>query len=216
MTYLIQGDEVEIGPELRERMAEVIAASTELTLTDARYRLRNARGMLRFDNRAEAERVAAQFTEMGFANFLLDELLEVPRPRLLGVGAQIPEEPIGLVVLALVATKTSRVVADANPLSQRVGYALFTGLGSEPQEEETVTTRDTHYWLDLLTRESHWLVRSGALPRIVDVFTALNLADARLSEGVHSLSHEDRRVPVFADEKEHERYLTWLYQLRFA
>jgi hypothetical protein len=216
VTYLIQGDEVEIGPELRERMAEVIAASTELTLTDARYRLRNARGMLRFDNRAEAERVAAQFTEMGFANFLLDELLEVPRPRLLGVGAQIPEEPIGLVVLALVATKTSRVVADANPLSQRVGYALFTGLGSEPQEEETVTTRDTHYWLDLLTRESHWLVRSGALPRIVDVFTALNLADARLSEGVHSLSHEDRRVPVFADEKEHERYLTWLYQLRFA
>jgi len=216
VTYLIQGDEVEIGPELRERMAEVIAASTELTLTDARYRLRNARGMLRFDNRAEAERVAAQFTEMGFANFLLDELLEVPRPRLLGVGAQIPEEPIGLVVLALVATKTSRVVADANPLSQRVGYALFTGLGSEPQEEETVTTRDTHYWLDLLTRESHWLVRSGALPRIVDVFTALNLADARLSEGVHSLSHDDRRVPGFADEKNHERYLTWLYQLRFA
>ena len=216
MTYLIQGDEVEIGPELRERMAEVIAASTELTLTDARYRLRNARGMLRFDNRAEAERVAAQFTEMGFANFLLDELLEVPRPRLLGVGAQIPEEPIGLVVLALVATETSRVVADANPLSQRVGYALFTGLGYEPQEEETVTTRDTHYWLDLLTRESHWLVRSGALPRIVDVFTALNLADARLSEGVHSLSHDDRRVPGFADEKNHERYLTWLYQLRFA
>jgi hypothetical protein len=216
MTYLIQGDESEIGPELRERMAQVMAASEELTLTDARYRLRNAHGILQFEDQAEAERVAAQFTEMGFANFLLDELLEVPRPRLLGVGAQIPEEPMGLVVLALLSTETTRVVADANPLSQRVGYALFTGLGYEPREEETVTERETHYWLDLFTRESHWRVRSGALPRIVDVFTALNVADAYLSEGVHSLSHDDRRVPVFPDEKEHERYLTWLYQLRFA
>jgi hypothetical protein len=216
VVYLIQGDEVEIGPELRERMAQVMAASEELTLADARYRLRNAHGILRFEDRAEAERVAAQFTEMGFASFLLDELLPLPRPRLLGVGAQLPEESMGLVVLALLSTETTRVVADANPLSQRVGYALFTGLGLEPQEDEKVTKREAHYWLDLFTRESHWRVRSGALPRIVDVFTALNVTDAHLNEGVHSLSHDDRRVPVFAEEKEHEQYLTWLFQLRFA
>ena len=216
MVYLIQGDEFEIGSELRDRMAEVIAAATELTLTDARYRLRNARGILRFDNRAEAERVAAQFTEMGFANFLLDELLEVPRPRLLGVGAQIPEEPIGVVVLALLATETTRAVTTPARLSRRVGFGLLTGIAWAPPEEEKVTKREEHYLLDLLTRDQHWLVRSGALARIVEVFTALNLTDARLSEGVHSLSHEDRRVPVFPDEKEHERYLTWLFQLRFA
>ena len=216
MTYLVQGDEFEIGPELRERMAQVMAASDELTLADARYRLRSAHGILRFDDRAEAERVAAQFTEMGFANFLLEELLPVPRPRLLGVGGQLPDEPMGLVALALLSTETARVVADANPLGRRVGYAFFTGLGSEPREEETVTERETHYRLDLFTRESHWRVQSGALVRIVDAFTALNVTDAYLSEGVRSLSRDDRRVPVFADEKEHERYLTWLFQLQFA
>jgi hypothetical protein len=50
----------------------------------------------------------------------------------------------------------------------------------------------------------------------VDVFTALNVTDAYLSEGVRSLSRDDRRVPAFTDGKDHERYLTWLYQLRFA
>ncbi|MFB3883269.1 MAG: hypothetical protein ACE149_18530 [Armatimonadota bacterium] len=216
MTYLIQGDEFEIGTELRERLAEAIAACTELTITDARYRLRNSLGILRFDTRAEAERVAAQFTEMGFANFLLDELLPVPQPRLLGVGAPIPEEPIGLVVLALLETETTRVVADADPLSQRVGYGLLAGLGLETREVERVTEHETHYLLDLLTRESHWRVRSGALPRIVDVFTALDVTDARLNEGMLSLTHEDRRVPTFTHIRDHERYLMWLYQLRFA
>jgi hypothetical protein len=216
VTYLIQGDEREIGPELRERMAQVIAACTELTLTDARYRLRNAYGILRFEDRAEAERVAARFTEMGFANFLLEELLEVPRPRLLGVGAQVPEEPIGLVVLALLSTETTRTETTPGRLSRRIGFGLFTGLAWAPPEEEKVTSREEHYLLDLFTREQHWLVRSGALPRIVDVFTALNVTDAYLSEGVRSLSRDDRRVPAFTDGKDHERYLTWLYQLRFA
>jgi hypothetical protein len=101
-------------------------------------------------------------------------------------------------------------------LSRRIGFGLLTGLAWAPPEEEKVTEREEHYLLDLFTREQHWLVRSGALPRIVDVFTALNVTDAYLSEGVRSLSRDDRRVPAFTDGKDHERYLTWLYQLRFA
>jgi len=216
VTYLIQGDEFEIGADLRERLAEAIVACTELTLTDARYRLRNAQGILQFGDRAEAERVSARFTEIGFANFLLDELLPVPRARLLGVGAQLPEEPIGLVALALLATEKTRVVGESSRLGQRVGYALFTGMRLEASQEETVTEREERYLLDLFTRQEHWRLRSGALPRIVDTFAALRLDDARLNEGILSLTHEDRRVPTFTDENDHERYLTWLFQLRFA
>lgn len=215
MAYLIQGDESDLTPELRERLAQAMAESGAMVLADARYRIRHAQGILQFDDRSEAERVAARFAEMGFANFLLDQLLPVPKPRLIGVGAPIPEDQMGLVVLALLSTETTRVVTDENPVNPRVGYALFTGLGMG-SEEEVVTDRKTQYRLDLFTREQHWRVQSGALVRIADVFTSVDVADAHISEGVHSLSNSDRRVPVFADEKQHERYLTWLYQLRFA
>jgi len=215
MVYLIQGDEIEISPDMRERMAQVMAESGELTLADTRYRIRSGQGILQFHDRAEAERVAARFTEMGFANFLLDELVEPPRARLLGVGATIPEDPMGLVVLVRLATETTRVVRDVDQMGARVGYGMIPGLGFEI-EQDVVTDRDTRYVLDLYTRESHWRVKSGALVRIVDVFTAVNVSEAYLSEGVRSLSHSDRSAPVFMSEKVHERYLTWLYQMRFA
>jgi len=70
--------------------------------------------------------------------------------------------------------------------------------------------------LDLYTREQHWRVKSAMLPRIVDVFAAVDVSEAYLSEGVRSLSRTDRDVPVFTSEKLHEKYLTWLYQMRFA
>ena len=210
------GRRVRACSQMRERLAQVMAEAGAMLLVDARYRIRHAHGILQFEDHAEAERVAARFAELGFASFLLDELLPLPKPRLLGVGAQIPEEPVGLVALALLSTETRRVVADANQMDARVGYALFTGLGFEPQQDEVVTDRNTRYLMDLFTRDQHWRVQAGALPRIVDVFTALNVTDAHLSEGVHSLSQSDRRVPVFSDEKQHERYLLWLYQLRFA
>ena len=215
MVYLIQGDEIEISPEMRERMAQVMAESGELTLADTRYRMRSGQGILQFHDRAEAERVAARFTEMGFANFLLDELLEPPKARVLGVGAAIPEDPMGLVVLVRLATETTRVISDPDQMGARVGYGTIPGLGFEI-EQDVVTLRETRYVLDLYTREQHWRVKSGALVRIVDVFTAVDVSEAYLSEGVRSLSRSDRSAPVFISEKVHERYLTWLYQMRFA
>jgi hypothetical protein len=215
MVYLIQGDEVETSPELRERMAQVMAESGELTLADTRYRIRSGQGILQFHDRTEAERVAARFTEMGFANSLLDELLEPPKMRLLGVGAEIPKDPMGLVALVRLATETTRVVTDVEQMGARVGYGMIPGLGFEI-EQDVVTDRDTRYVLDLYTREQHWRVKAGMLPRIVDVFTAVDVSEAYLSEGARSLSRTDRDVPTFTSEKLHEKYLMWLYQMRFA
>ncbi|MFB3883022.1 MAG: hypothetical protein ACE149_17280 [Armatimonadota bacterium] len=216
MPYLIQGDEFDPTADMRERLAQVMAESGAMLLADARYRIRHAQGVLQFEGRAEAERVAARFADLGFANFLLDELLPVPRPRLVGVGGQLPQEPIGLVVLAMLSTETTRVVTEPNQLDMQVGYGVFTGLGLEVREQETVTERKSRYLLDLFTPEQHWRVQSGMLPRVVEVFTSLDVSQAHLNEGIHSLSAGDRRMPSFSEEKGHQRYLQWLFQLRFA
>lgn len=215
MPYLIQGDEFELDLGLMQRLAAVIAESASLVLADATHRLVNSFGIVRFQERAEAERVAARFTEMGFANFVLDELLEVPRARVLGSGAEPPEERIGVVALGRLVLEERHTVRDVGRTLVGISYVPIP-LPEAGAEETTITRERMCYYLDLLTREKHWRVRSGMLPRIVEVYTEVDVSGAYLSEGVRSLSRTDRGIRTFRRERDWDRYVTWLFQLRYA
>jgi hypothetical protein len=215
MPYLIQGDEFELGMDLMQRLGSVIAEESEaLVLGDAMRRLRNSMGIVQFENRAEAERVAARFTEMGFANFIVDELARVPQMRLLGPGGELPQEEIGLVALGRLLLQEKQRVSDTRPRTVAIsglGIPLPGGF-----EETTVTRERIRYYLDLVTREHRWRVRSSALLRIVDVYTQVDVSRAYLNAGVRSLAREDRPIRAFSSEREWERYVTWLYQLKYG
>lgn len=215
MPYLIQGDEFEIGLDWTQRLAPVMAESSSLVLADATHRVRQSFGIIAFDEREEAERVGARFAEMGFANFVVDDLLPVPRFRLLGPGGQMPEEKIGVVALGRLLIEEKRKVREGGPLTVGISYARIPVPGAPPKET-TVTRQRERYYLDLLTREKHWRVRAGTLARIVAVYTDLDVSEGYLNDGVRSLSRSDERIRAFRGERDWDRYLTWLFQVRYA
>jgi hypothetical protein len=215
MPYLIQGDEFEIGLEWTQRLAPVMAESSSLVLADATHRVRQSFGIIPFDEREEAERVGARFAEMGFANFVVDDLLPLPPFRLLGPGGQMPEEKIGLVALGRLLLEEKRTVREGDTLTVGVSYARIP-IGHALPRDATVTRERTRYYLDLLTRGKHWRVRAGTLARIVAVYTDLDVSEAYLNDGVRSLSRSDERIRAFRQERDWDRYLTWLLQLRYA
>ncbi|MBN1458729.1 MAG: hypothetical protein JXA57_04280 [Armatimonadetes bacterium] len=214
MPYLIQGDEFELSMELMQRLAAVMAESDEILLTDAMYQLRNSSGILRFSEREEADRVAARFTEMGFANFVVDELVEVPRARLTGPGGIMPEGQLGVVALGRLLLEERQTMSEERPRLVGISRLVIPIPGGS--QESTVTRERTRYYLDLGTKEERRRVSSGALPRIVEVYTDANVSEAYLNEGVRSLARDDRGIRAFSSEREWERYVTWLYQLKYA
>jgi hypothetical protein len=215
MPYLIQGDEFEITLDWTQRLAAVIAESSSLVLADATHRVRQSFGIIPFDEREEAERVGARFAEMGFANFIVDELLKAPRFRLLGPGGQMPEEKIGVVALGRLLIEEKRKVRERGPLTVGISYARIP-LPGALSRDATITRQRERYYLDLLTRERHWRVRAGTLARIVAVYTEVDVSEAYLNDGVRSLSRSDERIRAFRGERDWDRYLTWLFQLRYA
>jgi len=216
MPYLIQGDEYELSLELIQRLGPVMAESDEIVLTDALYQLRNSFGILRFSERAEADRVAARFTEMGFANFVVDQLVEVPRARPTGPGGLMPEGQLGVVALGRLLLEERQTVRDARPRLVGISRLVIPIPGAGASQDTTVTRERTRYYLDLGTKEERRRVDSGTLLRIVEVYTEVDVSDAYLNEGVRSLAREDESIRAFSSERDWERYVTWLYQLKYA
>jgi hypothetical protein len=215
MVYLIQGDEYEPSHQLLESLAAVLAESEDLTRADAIYRLRSSHGVLRFLDREEALRVASRFTELGFANFLLDELLPLPRRTLLTPAVQQQGIQPDLAVLARLRTSEKRKVTSVNPLRMRIAYGRIPVPGSSTQET-TLTRRRTRFALDLFTRDSHWWKHTGTLPQMAEFIPQLDLSHARLSGGLRSIVQAYGDVPTFNAEGDHKKYLTWLFNLRYA
>ncbi len=86
MAYIIQAEEQEITSDLLQQLAPVLLAeSPGLTPADATYRIRSSHGMLVIAGKAEAMRISQRFDQLGFPNFVLDELLNPPRAEHLNV-----------------------------------------------------------------------------------------------------------------------------------
>jgi len=218
MIYIIQSEEQDIPLELLQQLAAVLAEAPGLTHADATYRIHNARGILAVEDRAEADRVSQGFTELGFANFILEQLLTPPRPENLNLGKPDLDPDIGLAVVAKLQVVTERTVRE---FKQR-GFAIGPALAGIPiprvrMEERTVEDSDTRFYLDLFTSSRHWRARPGVPVPIQALLSTVVVKDAYLSAGARVLMQGDsRHVPRFDNEKDYDKYIMWLYQLKYA
>jgi hypothetical protein len=218
MVYIIQAEEQEITFDLLQKLAAVLLAeSPGLTPADATYRIHSSHGMLAMADKAEAMRISQRFHQLGFRNFVLDELLDPPKAEHLNLERPELSGEVGLVVLGRLRTVTERTVRDYDARRRSIALAV-TGipLPTSRARERTVEESDTRFCLDLFTPGKHWRARPGSPMPIQAVLSTVSIANAHLSRGVRSLLKGDRDIPTFEKEDDYDKYVTWLYQLRFA
>jgi hypothetical protein len=215
MTYLIQAEERDLSFDLLQQLAKVMAESPELVLADATYELRSSHGILAVPARVEAERLSARFAALGVSTFLLDSLLEPPKPELLHLMQPRVQGAIEMAAAASLHLTTERKDVSINPLSMQVADPQIPIPGSSVQET-TFEEHDSRYCFDLFTHEGHWRAEPDALALVQRFLGEADLSAAYLGAGVRSLQAGVRRLPTFASERDYDRYLTWLYQLRYA
>ncbi len=218
MAYIIQAEETQIPLELLQQLAAVLLAeSPDLTHADATYRIHSARGMMPVSDRAEATRISQRFAELGYQNFVVDELLDLPKAEPLNLEKPQLDEEVGLAVVARLHISTERTVTSFNVKRFSLSLAL-TGipLPRAGREQKTVQDSETRYCLDLFTGRRHWKARPGSRRPIEALLGSMKTRDPYLSAGAKSLMSGERNLPTFGDEEEYGRYLTWLYQLRYG
>ena len=215
MTYLIRAEEGDLPYDLSQQLAGVMAESLDLVLADATYQLHHSHGILAVPGKAEAERLSARFTALGVATFLLEALLEPPASEPLHL---LQPRVAGAVEIAAVASlhlTSEREVASSSPLDMQVAYPGFPVAGSAVVEE-AAHGRHTRCSLDVFARGRHWRAQPDALALVQRYLSEADLSGAYLGAGVRSLQTGERRLPTFTIERDYDRYLTWLYQLRYA
>jgi hypothetical protein len=218
MIYVIQAEEQDIPFELLQQLAAVLAEAPGLTHADATFRIHNSRGILAVENKAEADRVSQRFNELGVLTFVSGQVLTPPRPENLNLGKPDLDPEIGLAVAARLQLVTERTVRE---FKQR-GFAIGPALVGIPiprlgMEERTVEDSDTRFYLDLFSSSRHWRARPGIPLPIQTLLNAAITGDVYLSKGARVLKQGDSRsIPRFDNEKDYDKYITWLYQIKYA
>jgi hypothetical protein len=215
MVYLLQAEEREISYELLQDLAMVLTESPEVVFADATRKVHTSHGIMEFESRAEAERVSARVAGLGFRTFIVDHLLAPPQPEPLDPDRTQIGEEIELGAAARVDTVSQHMVTTFNPLRMRVVYPRIP-IPSSAIDEEWVEDHNTEYFLDLFAGPHHWRVKHASAGPFIELVKGLDLSNAMLGAGVRSLLADSRNLPRFDGAKDYERYLTWLYQLRYA
>jgi hypothetical protein len=217
MPYVIQAEEREIDVDLLQRLADVLLDEvSDLTRADATYRVRRAGGILQVKERAAAGRISARFTELGLHSFVVEELLEPPRPQHLNLEKPEIEGEVELAVAGRLHQVDRKVIK-----TTRVGLSLPWAMAGIPvpkarTEERRVEESDTRYALDLFASGTHWRARPGYPQAVEDMLVKVVTPATSLSAGAASLLQGGRDIPEFGQEADYERYVTWLYQQRYA
>ena len=219
MVYIVQAEEQDITLDLLQQLAAVLLAeSSGLTHADATYRIHSSHGILPVADKAEATRISQRFNEFGFRNFVLDELLGLPKPEHLNLEKPEVGGEVGLAVVARLRLVTERTIRSFNPRRFTLSLAV-TGipLRSSGIEERTVEESDTRDCLDLFTPGKHSRARPESSLPIQALLGNAAISNAYLSAGARSLMRGDRKsIPTFEKEDNHDKYVTWLYQLRYT
>ncbi len=216
MVYLLQAEEREISYELLQDLALVLAESPGTAFADATRTIHTSHGILEFESRAEAERVCARVAGLGFRTFVIDHLLDPPEPELLHVKTAKVTEGIELAAAAQVHTVTERMVTTYNPLRVLSTDRQIAWLPGSTVEDEWIEETDTAYYLDLFAGPHHWRLEEESAGPYLEFVKGLALSDATLGIGVRNLLEGNRALPRFTSEHDYDRYLTWLYHLRYA
>jgi hypothetical protein len=216
--YLIQADEEqEVSDDLLQQLAAVLAESPELTFADATYRVHSSHGILAIEGKEEAARISQRFNDLGFRNFVVQELLTPPRPQHLNLETPELDEEVGLAVAARLHFVTERTVREFNVRRFSLSLAI-TGI-PRPRaaiEKRTIEQSDTRFYLDLFTQTKHWRAQVGSPLPIQALLGKAQMPKAHLSKGVQILMQGEHHIPTFQREDDYDKYITWLYQLRFA
>lgn len=215
MPYLILAEERELPYELLVQLAEVMDESPDLVLADATRQLRSSHGILTIPEKEEAERLAVRFRTLGVPTFLRDKLLEVPLPKPFPLLHPQLEGAIELAAVAHLEITTEHRQLSFNPLNIRMMYPNITLPGSSV-ETTTVVEHDSHYAVELFARTQHWRGQVEAFVAMQDFLKQLDLSNAYQGAGIRLVLAGERPLPTFTDEHSYDRYVTWLYQLRYG
>ncbi len=214
MPYLIQADEEPIPYDLLQQLAKVMDESEELTFADATLQLQHAHGILQVADQAEAERLSARFIELGFRNFILEKLLDVPAPEQLNLQTPFTEVA-EVMTVARVDLEKERTERTFDPLQVQLTSYNFPILGTGV-EEHTITEHDTRFYLDLFTQNKRWQAHPGSLLPILEFLKTFDTTHLALSVSMQKLLAGERNLQRFRKEKDYQRHVSWMYQVKYA
>ncbi len=217
MAYVIQAEEREIGLDLLQELAAVLRdETTGLTLADTTYRIRSARGILRLEETVQADRVCRRFQELGMRCFALEKLLELPPAEHLNVTQPQIEGDIEMALAARLEMVTERVVK-----TTKRGINIPMALAGLPipthkTQAKTVSDSDMRYALDLFTAGVRWRARPGYPLAIQELLAKVVAPQTLLGAGARGLMGREQHILTFDKEADYEKYVTWLYQVKYA
>jgi hypothetical protein len=215
MVYVVQAEECELSYDLMQKLAAILKESPGVTHADATYRLRNSYGILVFDEQVEGNRVCQRFTESGVPAFLLDTLLPPAITRPLNREKPEVDGEIQLAVTGRLNLTTRTKTTEFNPLGIQVAYPRIPIPGSGITEHTTEKT-EIRFYIDLFTPTTHWRAHAGNLLVLQPVVELIRSTSALLSVGIRNLLKNDKRLPIFQSEDEFDKYVKWLYQIRYS
>jgi hypothetical protein len=225
VVYLLQAEEREISYDLLQDLAAVLMASPDVAFADATRKIHSSHGIMEFESRGEAERVSARLGGLKFRTFVVDHLLDPPASELLHVRSAKLTDAIELAAAAEVDTTTEHKVTTYHWLNMRVLYGRvpYPNLPNAEMDDpgrvldvDRAEETDIEYYLDLFAGPHHWRIKEGSAGPYLEFVKGLALSAATLGIGARNLAAGDRALPRFQSEKDYDRYLKWLYQLRFA
>ncbi len=216
MVYIIQAQEQDISYEFLQNLANVLADSPGLTHADATFRVHNSHGIFAVEDPTDATRISQRFSELGLSNFIVPALLPPPKPEPLNADHPQLEGPVELAVAAELDLVAETTRWNFSPWRMRMIYPSRIPIPGSGTEEWIEKREDTRFYLDLFTQTKHWRVRPGSSVVVQRLLGDLNLSGAYLNSGVKTLLRGERRLPRFATEEEFDKYVSWLYQLRYA
>jgi hypothetical protein len=218
MPFLIFAEERELPYEMLVQLAQIMDESSEIALADATRQLHQAYDILHIPTADEAQRLVARFAALGVKSFALDALLEVPLPKLFHLQRPRHEGVIELAILGCMKIVTEHRQIIFNPLNAQVTYPNEMGMAIAHNTTETMTANqhDSHITIDIFTDTDHWRGQVEVFVAAQSFLKDLDLSNAMLSDGIRKLQAGEHHLPTFTDEHDYDRYVSWLFHLRYA
>ena len=218
MPYLLQAEDREVSFDLFQKLAEIMDESPDVVLADATLQLHHACGILEVADPAEAARLSTRFAEVGFPTSWWRSSSTSPLPSRSSLQEPKVEGTVEVVTVGHVEAVTEEHHLQFNPLNARMVALPFVGAFpiDSGVDEFTVEHCDDHCYLDLLTRTHHYRghVPQARTPSSTSSLPATSPTSpsappsARCSAG-------NLNITRFHNEKDYDRHVSWLYQVRF-
>jgi hypothetical protein len=209
--YVLQTEEVELGLSELSKFAEILRREMGITPIEATAQLKRAFGILRMPDPALAEKVSAALTAGGIKTKVFRRLLLLPEllPREADSSGFQPE----LIAAGILLEETSKAIRQRFRPSARVSMV----------RESTTTATELTFVIDAMNQTGRARREEGGLSDPLKKWLAGVVESAGqtpggpyLSSGVKLLLEGRRNLPRFQSEVNYERYLTRLFNLRYA